>query len=281
MRFVATSLMWLVTTILLAIALPVGWAQLHLVNADGYVALAQKAAADPALQSAMAAELTAQVSRLGPNIDSATLSGIARTYTSGSSFPGQFGQANRFAHQWLFTDSIRSDIDPQGRWVIDFAPMLADSSFQRTLDAYQVTVPSTVPIPLSEKVSTALRPGVLGPIATWGIWVSIGLALLAGASAILTLFIGAKKGKALAALGVSSLVMGGAGWAAIELTRDRVNQMLNETSGNVREVAAVMVGTAEKSMHQWLNVTLVVGLGMVIIGVIVTLLVSLTKSGQG
>ena len=275
MRFVATLLMWLVTTILLAVALPAAWAQQHLVDTDGYAALAQKAASDPALQSAMAAELSTQVVRLGSNVDSSVMSGVAATYTAGSAFPGQFAQANRFAHRWLFTDAIRSSVDPQGRWVIDFAPMLADTSFQQTLSQYHVTVPSTLPIPLSDNAPAALRPGVVGPVATWGPWVSVGLALLAGASAVFTLFIAAKRGKTLAALGVSALLVGASGWAAIELSRDRVNELLNNTSGNIREIAAVMVSTAEKSMHQWLNVTLVVGAGLVIIGVIVSLLVSL------
>ena len=63
MRFVATLLMWLVTTILLAVALPAAWAQQHLVDSDGYAALAQQAASNPALQSAMAAELSTQVVR--------------------------------------------------------------------------------------------------------------------------------------------------------------------------------------------------------------------------
>ena len=55
MRFLATLLMWLVTTILLAVALPAAWAQQHLVDTDGYAAMAQKAAADPALQLATTA----------------------------------------------------------------------------------------------------------------------------------------------------------------------------------------------------------------------------------
>ena len=54
MRFVATLLMWLVTTVLLALALPAAWVQQHLVDGDGYAALAQKAAADPGLQAATA-----------------------------------------------------------------------------------------------------------------------------------------------------------------------------------------------------------------------------------
>lgn len=278
MRFVATLLMWLVTTALLAVAVPAAWAQLHLVDSDGYASIAQRAAADPALQAAMAAELTTQISTLSANVDPLVVSQIARGYVAGSAFPDQFAQANRFAHNWLFTDSIRSSVDPQGRWVIDFAPMLADSSFQQTLSSYHVSVPSTMPIPLSDTASAVVRPGVLRPVALWGPWLTVVVALLAVVSAVLMMMVAARKGKALAALGVCALVVGGAGWGAIELFRDRADDMLNSMSGNLRDISAVMVSTAEKSMHQWLNVTLIVGVGLVVIGVIVTLLAGLAKS---
>ena len=36
MRFVATMLLWLVTTVLLAAAVPAAWAQQHLVDEGGF-----------------------------------------------------------------------------------------------------------------------------------------------------------------------------------------------------------------------------------------------------
>ena len=280
MRFVATLLMWVVTTVLLAVALPAAWVQQHLVDEDGYAALAQKAAADPALQSAMATELTMQAVKLGTRVDSGLVSGIAATYTASSAFPGQFAQANRFAHRWLFTDAIRSSVDPQGRWVIDFAPMLSDTAFKQTLSEFNVTVPSSIPIPLTDNAPAVLRPGKLRVAATWGPWVSVGVTVLAGVCALLTLAVAGSRGKALAALGVSALLVGAAGWAAIEFGQRYLNDALNNTSGDIRRVADAMVGAAENSMHQWLNVSLVVGGGLVVIGVIVTLLGGLAKSTQ-
>ena len=159
MRFVATLLMWLVTTVLLALALPAAWVQQHLVDVDGYAALAQKAAADPGLQAATASELTTQVARLGTGVNTGTVSLVAATYTASSAFPAQFAQANRFAHGWLFTDSVRSSVDPQGRWVIDFAPMLSDSSFKETLGEYNISVPTSVPIPLTDSIPRRLSTG--------------------------------------------------------------------------------------------------------------------------
>ncbi|MDA2990418.1 MAG: hypothetical protein O3B27_02495 [Actinomycetota bacterium] len=278
MRSAATVLMWLITTLLLAAAVPAVWAQQHLVDRDGYSALAQRAAADPELQAAMAGELTAQVGRLASGVDSSVVSRIAAAYTSGSAFPAQFAQANGFAHRWLFTTAIPSTLDPQGRWVIDLAPMLSDVAFVQTLNDYNVAVPDSLPIPLTDEAPAFLRPGALRAVGLWGPWISIGLAVLTGAAALLTLFAARSRGRALAALGVSGLLVGGAGWAAIEFAQRYLRDALNNTSGTTRRVADVMVATAQDSMHQWLNVTLVVGGGLVIVGVIVSLLGGLARS---
>jgi len=112
----------------------------------------------------------------------------------------------------------------------------------------------------------------------WAPWVSMGLVVLAAASALLTLVIARNRGRALASLGVSALIVGASGWAAIELAQPYVLNALNGTSGNVRRVADVMVATVRSSMHQWLNVTLIVGGGMVIVGVIVGLLSGLASA---
>ncbi|WP_431237599.1 hypothetical protein ACQ86B_23230 [Mycolicibacterium aichiense] len=278
MRFATTLLMWLVTTLLLAVALPAAWVQQHLVDEDGYAALAQKAAADPGLQSAMASELTSQVGRLGTGVNTGTVSLVAAAYTASSTFPGQFAQANRFAHRWLFTDRVRSSVDSQGRWVIDAAPMLSDAAFKETLSDYNVTLPASIPIPLTDNAPAALRPGALRPVATFGPWLSVGAAVVAGLFALLTLFVARSRGKMLVGLGVSALLVGAAGWAAIEFGRRRLDAVLNNSSGDIRRIAEVMVGTAQDSMHQWLNITLIAGGGLVIIGVIVSLLVSLART---
>ena len=281
-RSAATGLMWLISTVLLAAALPAMWVQANIVDRGGYSALAQRAAGDPQLQSAIATELTAQVGRLSPAADSTVVSAIAKTYTASSSFPPQFAQAADFAHRWLFTDSIGSGVgsgvDQQGRWVIDFAPMLSDSAFAQTLRDYSITVPTAWPIPFTDTAPAALRPGSLRSYGMWMPWVGWGLAALATAAALLTLYVAARRGKALAALGVSALLVGAAGWGAIEFGRRYIQAALDDnTSGNLRRVADVMVTAAQSSMHQWLNLTLVIGGGLVIVGVIVSLLASLSK----
>ena len=280
MRTVATLLMWLVSTVLLALAVPAVWAQHDLVDSAGYGALARKAATDPELQSAMAAELTTQVSLLGLGVDSTIVRPIAAAYTASSAFPGQFASANGFAHRWLFTDTIPSTIDPQGRLVVDLAPMLSDTAFAQTLRDYNITLPSALPIPLIDSASELVRPGSLREVGMWAPWVSVGLAILAAASALLTIYLARSRGRILAALGFSALVVGASGWAAIEFAQRYVRKILDDTTGNARRIAEVMVTAIQSSMHQWLNITLIIGGGLVIVGVIVGLLSSLARAGS-
>lgn len=277
MRSFATVVMWFITTVLLVAALPAVWAQQNLVNRAGYTALTQRAAANPDLQSAAAIELTTQVGRLSAGADASVVGGIAKLYTAGPTFPGQFAQANAFAHRWLFTDGVDSTLDARGRWVIDFAPMLSDVAFAQTLRDYNIAVPASVPIPLTDDAPAGLRPGSLRVIGMWAPWVAWGLVALCAASALLTLMAARSRGRALVGLGVSAVLVGAAGWAAIELAQRPLQTALDNTSGNVRTIADVMVVTAESSMHQWLNVTMIVGGGLVIVGVLVSLLAGLAR----
>ena len=278
MRFVLAALLWLLTTITLAVALPAVWAQQNLVGADGYAAFAQRAAADPALQQAVAAELTTQIGDLASSaVTPAVVSVVAANYTASSAFPAQFAQANRLAHRWLFTNTVRSDLDPQGRWVIDLAPMLSDSSFQETLTQYGIQLPATLPVPLTQNAPDALRPGQLQRVAIWGPWASVAVALLTGVLALLTLAVARRRGKALVALGVSALLIGAAGWAGLEVGRRFVDNSLAGASGDIRVIANSMVNHAISSMHQWLNVSLAVGGGLVLLGLVLSLLAGLGR----
>jgi hypothetical protein len=280
-RFMASALFWLLATVGLAVAVPATWAQHNVVDRAGYSALATSAAKDPALQQAMASALTSQLMSLAGNsgydVNETLVNGAARAYTRGSAFPGQFALANQVAHRWLFTDTVGQS-DASGRWQIDLSPMLADSSFQQTLSDFGIKAPKTLEIPLTENVSQSLRPGQLRDVAKWGPWVSVGAAVLAGVFALLTLAVAKQRGKALAALGVSGLIVGAAGWAGIEVGRRHVNDALNATTGDVRNVAAAMVDHAIGNMHLWLNLTLAAGLGLVVLGVLASMLGGLRRS---
>jgi hypothetical protein len=272
-RLVAAILCWLVATAALAVAVPAGWAQRNLIDADGYAALAYSAARDPVLQDAMASELSTQARVIARNrgypVNDGAVRAAATAYTASSAFPSQFADVNRTAHAWLFTNAVRQN---DGQWEIDLAPMLSNTSLRETLTNFRVEVPSTVTVPVTQDTATTLRPGRLSPLATWGPWVSLAAAVLAGVAAFLTLAVVGKRGKALAALGVSALLVGGGGWAALEVCRRYIGNALNQTTGNVRTIADVMVANAEAGLHHWLNLTLAAGGALVVFGVIVTVL---------
>ncbi|GAA2535822.1 hypothetical protein [Mycolicibacterium diernhoferi] len=274
MRSLLALLLWLLTTALLAVSIPALWTQHHVVSVDGYSDLAAGAARNPALQQPMAAELTEQVvNATGASGVQATLIGAAaNSYTGSSVFPGQFAAVNRVAHRWLFTN------DAQGRWEVDLSPMLADNSIRQTLDGFGVQAPTSLQVPVTENESGGLRPGQLRPVAVWGPWASVGAAVLTVVFALLTLTASRRRGKMIAALGVSGLLVGAAGWAGIEIGRGYVDDALSRTTGNIHAIADVMVDHAVASMHMWLNLTLTVGGGLVIIGVIVSLLSGLGRS---
>jgi hypothetical protein len=279
-RFVASVLLWLLTTAALAVAVPAAWAQHNVVDEGGYSVLATSAARDPSVQTAMAAELSAQLVSLADNsgfdVSPDLLSGAAAVYTRSSAFPGQFAQANRIVHRWMFTDAVRQS-DESGRWEIDLSPMLADSSFQDTLRDFGIQAPSTLVVPLTENVSDSLRPGQLRQLTRWGPWASVGAMVLTGVLALLVLAAARSRGKALASLGVSALLVGAAGWAGIEVGRRYLDAGLDQITGEVRGVADAMVGHAIGSMHQWLNLTLAAGGVLVVFGVIVAMLGGLRR----
>jgi hypothetical protein len=279
MRFALTALLWLFTTVGLAVAVPTAWAQTHVVDVNGYTAMARNAASDPTLQTAVAAELASRamvlISQHGYHVESAQVHDVAAGYTAGPNFPPQFADANRLVHSWLFTGAHAQAEGDQ--WVIDLAGMLKDSAFAPLLASYHVRVPETVRVPVSVATPKVLQPGELRPVARWGPWASIGAAVLTGICALLTLAAARGRGKVLAGLGISALLVGASGWVAIELARRRINDMLNNTTGDIRRISDVMVGQAEGSLHHWLDLTLAAGGVLVVLGVLAALLGGLRK----
>ncbi|KUI36353.1 hypothetical protein AU195_06100 [Mycobacterium sp. IS-1496] len=283
MRFVLTALLWLLTTVLLAAAVPAVWAQQHLVSEQGYAELAESAATETRLRDAMADELTDQITELaadrGYGLNEMLVHQVTSAYTGNSGFPGQFAQANRIAHRWMFSDDIpQANNDDQ--WLIDIAPMLSDPSLAATLGNLDLDVPDTLMVPVTVP-SPELRPGRLQAVATWGPWVSVGLAVLAAVCALLTLAVSRRRGKGLAALGVSALLVGAAGWAGLEVADGYLDAALNRTEGNVRRIADEMVLHAEDSLHHWLNLTLAAGAALVVVGVVVSMLGGLRRTPSG
>ena len=285
MRFAGTVVSWLVTTVALAVAIPAVWLQLNIVNEGGYAALAQNAAGDPALQSAMTAELTTRAMALiaargGGRypVDSSQVHDVASAFTAGREFPPLFAQANRAAHAWLFTEPRPGQNDNQ--WVLDVAPMLRDASFQQVLSSHDVTVPADLTVPVTVSLPStfrSLRQGELSRLAKWGPWVTIGATALSGLFALLTLAAARRRGKALTGLGVSALLVGAAGWAGVEVGGRYINDAFNRTTGDIRRIAEVMVAHAEAGLRHWLDLTLVAGAVLVGLGVLAAVAGGLRK----
>jgi hypothetical protein len=274
-------LLWVVTTVALAAAIPAMWVQKNIVDADGYAAFTRSAAKDPKLQQAMASELTTQIVSLGSNegyqLNPDLVRGVTSAYTQNAGFPGQFAQANRIVHTWMFTDEIHRQDGTDDRWLIDVAPMLSDQSMKQSLGNLNLDVPATLTVPITVHETAGMQPGQLRMLSRWGPWVSIGAAVLTGVFALLTLAAARGRGKALAALGVSALLVGAAGWAGLEVARRFVNSALDRTAGDIRQVADAMVNHAENSMHQWLNLTLAAGGALVLLGVLTSMLGGLRR----
>jgi hypothetical protein len=272
-RFVLTAVLWLATTLALAAAVPAVWIQLNIVSEDGYAAMARRAATDPALQSAAASELTTRAMALiaahgggHQSVESSQVHDAAVAFTTGPSFPPLFADLNRAAHTWLFTQPGQGG----DQWVIDLAPMLNDDALQQILSQYHVTVPASLTVPLT--APQPLHQGQLNRLATWGPTVSIGAVAATGVLGLLTVAAARRRGMALTSLGVSALLVGAAGWAGIEVGRRYVNDALNRTAGDIRQIADVMVGQVEAGLHQWLDATLVAGVALVVSGIVVAVL---------
>ena len=271
MRYLTALFFWLLTTAALVLAVPAVWAQLTVVNEGGYAELSASAAGDPRLQDAMACELTTQLVSLGADngydLNPDLVRRVATAYTRNDGFAGQFAQANRIAHRWMFTGAVPSGSSTD-EWLIDVAPMLSDPSFEATLGTFDLEVPPSLTVPLTVD-TPELQPGRLRWLSTWAPWVSGALAVLTGVCALLTLAAARSRGKALTALGVSALLAGAAGWAGIEVGARYVDDALTRTTGDIRTVAEVMVAHAEGSLHHWLNITLIAGAGLVVFGAVV------------
>ncbi|HEY2086892.1 MAG TPA: hypothetical protein VGH54_12840 [Mycobacterium sp.] len=279
MRFALAALLWLCATVALAVAVPTVWAQTHVVDVNGYTAMARKAAGDKALQAAVAAELattaTVLMNQHSLHVDSAQLHAVAAGYTAGPDFPAQFADANRLAHDWVFTGArTQSAGDEQG---VDLSGMLKDAAFEQLLATYNVQLPETVRVPVTVSTPKMLRPGELRPLATWGLRASICVVVVAGWCALLTLAAARSRSRALAGLGISALLAGAGGWAAIELARQPISDTLTNATGGIRGIADVMVGQAESSLHAWLDLTLAAGGVLVVLGVLAAGLGSLRK----
>lgn len=270
MRFGAVALLWLLATLSLAVTLPLAWAQSNLVDVNGYARLAARAAAEPVLQEAVAAELSNQAVRLvrdrGYSLDPAQARQAADHYTAGPAFAAEFVRVNRAGHAWLLSGET-------GAWQIDVIPMLSDNAFAPLLAEYGVVLPASMTVPVTTSATQTLRrPDVLHRVAVWGPWLCVAAGAITVACALLMLATARRRGRAVAALGVSALLVAAAGWSGIEVGRRYLGEALDHCTVEIRRIADVVVALAEDSLHEWLDVTLAAGAAMVVAGVLLAML---------
>ena len=167
MRFVAALLFWLLTTAALAVAVPAMWAQHNVVDEDGYAALARRRPPSDPLQDAMAvradqpAGLLARQQRLRRQPRSGARCGDGLHAQSGLPRPVRDRPTGSCTAGCSPTP--RGSPTTSGRWEIDLSPMLADSSFQQTLQDFGISAPSTLEVPLTDNAPDSLRPGSAAP----------------------------------------------------------------------------------------------------------------------
>ncbi len=123
MRFVMTLFLWVLTTILLAVAVPSAWVQKNVIDQQGYSAFAAAAATDPQLQQAVAGELTTQVQSLaaknGSDVDSRQIRAVAGRLHRGLGVPrtvrpGQPDRAHLDVHRPVVPERERQLGDRPG-----------------------------------------------------------------------------------------------------------------------------------------------------------------------
>jgi hypothetical protein len=278
-RLALVLVLWLMTTVALAVALPTSWAQKNLIDESGYAAFAASAAGDPKLQQAMSNELTTEVSQLLYQNGYEAAPGLVKrymdAYTASPAFPGQFAQVNDNLHHFAFTDSPESGSKAP---VVDLSPMLNDQSFKTAMTAFGIEMSGNVTVPLTQ--ADGAQPGQLRQLTTWGPRLSVGAAVLTAVFALLTVVAARFRDRALGTLGASALLVGAAGWAAIDVGRPHVDDALTNIPSDIRQIADVMVGKAEGNLHLWLSLTLVAGGVLAILGMLVAVLSGRRKRRQ-
>lgn len=277
MRFIFAALLWVLTTVALAGTVTAAWTQNRVINEDGYAKLVAPAADDPVVQRAVADELTAQIVALGKKqgtrVDQSRVADMTTEYTHTAKFRDDFVTVAREAHRWLFTYSTIAQRDSQGRWQIDLAPMA------RTLvpPGMGLKVPDTLQASITDEALGPLAPGRLASLTRFGpiaVWVGVGLTLLLAGMMQLAV---RRTTKGIVALGISTLLVGATGWAALEVGLSHAKRPLARLTEEAREVADAVLHQAVGNAHQWLSVTMIAGVLVIIAGIAAGALGSLLR----
>ncbi|MCY0903420.1 hypothetical protein [Arthrobacter sp. H14-L1] len=267
MRTLVAAIMVLLALVLTAVAVPAIWADRHVVQEDGFVAMAAPLGSDTAFQQALAdATVKTVASQLKLNSGLLTLvqpgiESAAKALSSDPGYPGAWTETLRRSHRLTVADTPGSA--GQDRLTLDIAPLL---TLLETKVAAGLGVTVTPPDQVLIEVGQPAQRTAIVQLSTYtplGYWLAGGAVL----ALLLALVIARRR--------TGTLVLAGLGLAVVaglwKLAVDRVSAtVLTSNSGNpIAELfKAQFVAAATKDFGQWIVVALVVAVFLMVVGVL-------------
>ena len=284
----AAGVLVLVVSVLLPLTLAARWADDTVADTDGYVAVADEVVADPAVQAALADQLTTQVVGQVPATGVGTVDtgvrgiveGAVQQAVASDTFASVWSQANRTAHSTVLAllqgETSRVTLDDSGQVVLELGAV-ADAVTARIVESGLVsadaipTFDTSVPLFQSSALDDA-RTGyeALTLVATWAPWVALAVLVLALALAY-------SRGLVLLWVGVLSAVGTGLLMAALGLLSERATLAVTSPSVSPALVGSITDVFTESAQHA-LRTGLVVSGALVVVGIVVLLVEKTVRS---
>ncbi|MGC4935007.1 hypothetical protein ACLQ3C_15135 [Gordonia sp. DT30] len=264
MRTFLSAVATLIAMAAIVVALSSMWVSERVVDEDGFVDVVAPLAHDADVQSFISDEITEQVSSRVSFPGAATLiKPVAKRYTQGPDFPGDFTDLVRQEHGWLF------DPAPAGaeqEMQLDITDMVkraltnADLPFTPSLGTTHIEVPMAQ--------GSGLAAGRYHKVGQQITWIAYGATALAVIAGLLALVVARRRGTVLAWLGVGALLAALAAWVAALAAPTIINhQFTDHSSGNALTRAAT--DALANDLTWWAIIAAVAGAIVVVVGVIV------------
>lgn len=272
MRSFTAFLLVLVAILATFVAVPANWAKREVLDRDRFTALMEPLGRDPAVQDAMAQEISQQVQRLLTEQGDATpplnsITPYVTSYTRSPQFPAAFTQAVGQVHTWLLVEPT-ADQRMGGATTaeIDLAPMIRDVA---SANGVKVTVPDRVTIDLSGTGANRdlFRAGRYASVADTVRQVAWIAPLTAIVAAILALLAAHRRGFLIFYLGLGIAVAAGVTW----MLGVAAPSYLSGQGGSGALSPAVLdaaIAQIDKSLSPWILVEAAVGGALALVGLI-------------
>ncbi|HEV7168368.1 MAG TPA: hypothetical protein VGN49_10410 [Micrococcaceae bacterium] len=266
MRSFFAAIAALLALLLTGAAVPAIWADRHIVQESGFVAMAAPLGSDPqfqqALSTAAAKSVTSQLNvnpallqLVQPVVDAAT-----KSLTSDPGYPAAWTETLRRSHRLTVTDAAQDSTDQAGL-TLDVAPLLQLVVKKVTADlGAPVSAPPQVLISLGQPAQRAaiVKLATYAPLGYW----AAGAALLVF---LLALVIARRRSTTLLLTGLGLAVVAGI-W---KLGADQLaKNITSSASGNsVADLfKAQFVAASTQNFGWWIIVALLVAAAMVVAG---------------